>query len=182
MYTTYETAHLLLKILPPTAENTKQVLAFQKKNRATFERYEVARPANFYTETYQQSLLSCEYNLFRQWKNIRFWIYEKQNSSQIIGTIHFYNIMRSIYERCETGYKFDEDYWHKGYARESMQFGISLIFRELHLHRMEAYVMKENQASIRLLEDLGFVYEGTCRELVRIQGNWTDHMLFSLLK
>ena len=90
--------------------------------------------------------------------------------------------MHSIYDRCETGYKFDPEFWHKGYAREAMSFGISLMFNELNLHRVEAYVMKENIASIRLLSALDFQLEGICQKSIRIRGKWEDHMLFALVR
>jgi len=178
----YETQHLLLKILPPSARSTEQVLNFYTKNRVLFERYEATRSADFYTKFYQKKLLFHEYNLALREQCFRFWIYEKQNTDRIIGTICFYNIMHSIYDRCETGYKFDPEFWHKGYAREAMSFGISLMFNELNLHRVEAFVMKENIASIRLLSALDFQLEGICQKSIRIRGKWEDHMLFALVR
>lgn len=178
----YETSNLFLKLLQPSAEAAEQTLQFYAKNRALFERYEATRSAGFYTKDYQKNILTHEYNLALQEQCFRFWIYEKRHMDHPIGTISFYNIIRSIYDRCETGYKFDPAFWHKGYAREAMSFGISLIFNELNLHRIEAYVMKENTPSIRLLSALQFQLEGICRKSIRIQGRWEDHMLFALIR
>lgn len=178
----YETTHLLLKILHPSSRSAEQVLHFYTKNRALFEQYEATRSADFYTKAYQKKILTYEYNLALREQSFRFWIYEKQNPECPIGTISFYNIVHSIYDRCETGYKFDPAFWHKGYAREAMSFGISLMFDELNLHRIEAYVMKENTSSIRLLSSLHFQLEGICRKSIRIRGNWEDHMLFALIR
>lgn len=178
----YETPRVLLKILQPSAESADQTLQFYTKNRTLFERYEGARSADFYTREYQKNILTHEYNLALREQSFRFWIYEKQRTNQPIGTISFYNIIHSIYDRCETGYKFDPAFWHKGYARESMSFGISLMFGELNLHRIEAYVMKENVPSIRLLSALNFQLEGICQKSIRIRGSWEDHMLFALVK
>lgn len=178
----YETDRLILKIIEPTAEHARQVLAFYDENRDVFEPYEPQRPVNFYTENYQKSLLSCDYNLTVQMKNIRFWVYEKNSFDQPIGTICFHNITRFVYDRCEVGYKFDKRFWHLGYAKEALTKGISVMFDELNLHRIEAFVMERNLPSIRLLENLGFHYEGTCRQSIRIENEWQDHMLFALLK
>lgn len=177
-----ETERLILKVLPPSWRSAEAVLDFYRKNRAVFERYEAARPANFYTRDHQKSVLTHEYNLAIENKCIRFWAYEKNNASRIIGTVCFYNITRSIYDRCETGYKFDQRFWHKGYAREAVETGISLMFGELGLHRVEAYVMEENTPSLRLLMELGFQYEGVCRQFARIRGSWEDHMLFARIR
>ena len=178
----YETRRLGLTVLKPSAHSARQVLEFYNRNRSIFERYEAARPADFYTETYQKALLEFEYNQTIHNKSIRFWIYLRREPARIIGTICFYDIVRPIFNRCETGYKFDVRYWHRGYAREAMDFGISMIFDEAKFHRIEAYVMKENTASIRLLENLDFQYEGTCRQYARIRGRWEDHLLYSRIR
>lgn len=178
----YRTERLILKILSPSVETARQVLNFHNKNRALFERYEGARPVNFYTEAYQKTLLSCEYNLTIQKKCVRFWVFEQDNPDEIIGTVSFYHILHGIYDRCETGYKFDPSHWHKGYAKEALAFGISFMFEEFGMHRIEAMVMPDNDASIRLLSGLNFEYEGTCRKSIRIRGEWEDHMLYSLIQ
>ena len=178
----YETDRLLLKLPEPSLASARQALDFYNKNRSLFERYEAARPADFYTLHYQKSILEHEYNLALQKLSFRFWVYEKQNPFLTIGTICFYNIMQSVYERCETGYKFDPAFWHKGYAREAMAFGISLMFDDLNLHRIEAYVMEENISSIRLLLALDFHSEGIRRKAIRVRGRWEDHMRFARIK
>lgn len=178
----YETERLLLKILPPTARNTAHVLDFYNRNRESFERYEAARPPRFYTTSYQNSLLTCEYNLAMRQSSLRFWLYEKENPHQIIGTICFHRITHSVYQTCEVGYKTDGAFRRKGYAKEALTFGIKLMFDELKLHRIEAFVMPENTPSIHLLESLHFEREGICRQSICIRGNWEDHALYALIK
>ena len=178
----YHTQNLILKILSPTTENAAAVLDFLNRNKDVFEPYEAARPENFYSEAYQKTLLTCEFMLISKMEMLRFWVYEKKNPTQIIGTISFFHILHSVYERCETGYKFDKQYWHKGYATEALAFGIGLMFEEYRMHRIEAYVMESNSASIRLLKKLGFVYEGTARQSIFVHGKWEDHMHFALLR
>lgn len=178
----YETQRLILRVIKPSPVYTGQVLRFFSYNRDYFEPYEPVRPHNFYTSAYQQSLLTCEYNLAVRMQTIRFWVWEKNTPDQIAGTVCFHNITRSAYDRCEAGYKFDRHFWHKGYAREALGFGIQLMFDELELHRIEAYVMKQNIPSIRLLDALGFSCEGTCRQFAKINGSWEDHDRYALLR
>lgn len=178
----YYTDRLTLKLLKPDLLAAKRALDFYDKNRIVFEQYEAMRPVDFYTERFQKNMISEEFNLALQQKAFRFWVCEKDRPQAFIGTVCFYNIIHSIYDRCEVGYKFDYRYWHHGYARETMAFAIPLLFEELNLHRMEAYVMPENAASIRLLKDSGFQCEGVCRQAIRIQDKWEDHLLFSRIK
>ncbi|MGN0482119.1 MAG: GNAT family N-acetyltransferase [Lachnospiraceae bacterium] len=174
----YETKHLLLKILQPDAAG--QVLDFYLRN-PDFERWEPQRPPKFYTKSYQYALMQGEYNAALSLSAVRFWIFEKQNPDQIIGTINFHEIQRSIYQKCQTGYKFDHAFRHKGYATEAMVQTIRVMFHDLKLHRIEAYVMPSNTPSLHLLENLGFEQEGYLRRFVQINGQWEDHYLYALL-
>jgi ribosomal-protein-alanine N-acetyltransferase len=47
---------------------------------------------------------------------------------------------------------------------EALTAIIDLGFKEMGLNRVDAVVMPENSASIKLLEKLGFCYEGLLRE------------------
>ncbi|HCJ76861.1 MAG TPA: N-acetyltransferase [Roseburia sp.] len=177
---TYETDRLILRLLGE--EEAPAVLQFYRKNRAVFEPYEAIHPEQFYTESYQRTLLNCELSLTLKHNLIRFYVFRRENPDEIIGTVCFRNIDRSTYYSCETGYRFSPAYWHKGYAREALAFGIQLMFEEFHLHRIEATVMPENTASIRLLESLAFQQEGIAREYALIQGKWEDHIRFALIR
>lgn len=175
----YETDRLYLKILQPDA--APHVLGFYLDNREVFEQYEPARPRHFYTERYQYSLLQGEYNAAIRLSSIRFWVFCKSDPGQIIGTISFHNVQRSIFQCCQVGYKFDQRFWHQGYASEALLQGVKIMFYELKLHRIEAYVMPDNTPSLHLLESLGFEREGLVRDYAQIRGIWEPHYLYALL-
>ncbi len=175
----YETPRLLLRILREDAAD--RVLEFYEENKEIFEQYEIDRVDNFYTRAHQAALLRCEYNLIVRLQAVRFWVFEKKKPSRIIGTFSFHNIRYSAYQDCELGYKFHQDVWGKGYARESIAQGIEIMFAELGLHRIEALVMPGNQRSKQLLQSLGFTLEGIKRQNVRLHGTWFDHEVYSLL-
>ena len=90
-------------------------------------------------------------------------------------------IVRGFSSRCEVGYKFSSAYQHKGYAYETLRFVTDLVFKELKLHRIMAWALPDNEPSIRLLKECGFVYEGICHDYMLLQGQWRDHAQFSLL-
>ena len=175
----YETERLLLKVLTP--DYAQDVCRFVSKNRTQFEKYEPFLPANYYTPEHQRTILSCELKLALQTKNIRYYVFLKENPEQIIGTVCLHNISSPSYSSCEIGYKFDSDYQHQGYAREAVAMVVSIAFAALGLHRVYARVMPENTASIKLLKSLLFEEEGLERECIKIQGKWQDHLRFALL-
>lgn len=175
----YETERLILKVL--TGSSCNDVLQFYNKNQELFERYEPARPSNFYTKSYQKSSLNYEYTCFSQGTGIRFWVYKKCDPDSIIGTISFLNIQRNAYMNCHVGYKFDAGHHHQGYAQESLTKGVNFIFKEFDLHRIIAYIMPSNIPSKRLIERLGFTYEGIAYQNIFINNKWEDHEQYSLI-
>lgn len=82
----------------------------------------------------------------------------------------------------EIGYELRRDRWRNGFMKEALTALISYGFSVLGLHRIEANPLGCNNASRRLLLDLGFVHEGTLRERVRFGGRFVDQMYYGLLQ
>lgn len=176
---TYETDRLILKVLD--GNHASDVLRFYLANRELFERSEAARPDNFYTEAFQRRILNHEFNMCVRQSGIRFWVYQKSDPEHVIGTVCLRNITRHVYQSCETGYKFDQLSWHHGYALEALCKCIQIAFYELNLHRITAYIMPDNAASIRLVQRAGFELEGIARKNAMVQGVWEDHAVYSII-
>uniref|UniRef100_UPI004056DC29 GNAT family N-acetyltransferase n=1 Tax=Agathobacter sp. TaxID=2021311 RepID=UPI004056DC29 len=173
----YTTERLILKILTP--ESAADVLAFQTEDKELFELYEADRCPGFYTLEHHKKTLEYEFRLALKNINVRFYVFRKEDPSQIIGTVCLYEIS-SVYKRCELGYKFASRFHHHGYAYESLMKAIHIAFHELDIHRIGAHVQETNLPSIRLLKKIGFEQEGICRHHLCIKGQWTDHLQFSL--
>lgn len=62
------------------------------------------------------------------------------------------------------GYFLDGKYNGKGYATKAVKLAVDYAFNELELHRIEAGVMPNNKASIRVLEKAVFHKEGIARK------------------
>lgn len=176
---TYESPRLIMKVL--NSDNASDVLSFLIKNKDEFERYEAKKTTNYYTLSYQKNNLKAELSAFRQLKYIRFYVFKKGNEDQIIGTISFSNILPYPYLSASIGYKFDSDFRHLGYASESIMYAISVVFNELKLHRIEAFVMPQNSSSINLLEKIGFHNEGLCKKSISICGKFEDHLRYAII-
>jgi ribosomal-protein-alanine N-acetyltransferase len=179
MNTEYQTDRLVLKIV--NTGHLREVYEFQIRNRSLFERYEPRRPENFYTLSYQQALIKCDFKLAMNLSTIRFYVFLKGQPHVIIGTVCLHDVVRGAYSCCEIGYKFDADYHHQGYACEAVVKALEIAFFELNLHRVFARVVPGNDASIRLLLSLGFTEEGLEHKSIQICGKWTDHLRFALI-
>ena len=69
----------------------------------------------------------------------------------------------------------------KGYMKEGLSQVIRYAFDELGLHRLEANIQPENQASIALAQSVGFIYEGFSRRFLKINNEWCDHERWTIL-
>ena len=94
------------------------------------------------------------------------WIIMKKSYGTKIGTCGFH---RWNQEDCkvEVGYDLKEEFWGNGYMQEAMKEIISFAMNEMHISEISACIYIDNQRSIRLAENLGFVLSGSMYESFR---------------
>lgn len=80
------------------------------------------------------------------------------------------------------GYWIHPDHQGKGYATEAVRRLVSHGFEELALHRISATIVAHNDASKAVVENLGFVHEGTKREDAFIDGTYVDRDVYAILR
>lgn len=180
MQFTYQTNRLILKILTP--DYAPLVHKFYQDNKQFLEPFEPNRPNNFYTPNFHHTNLHCEYKAFLRLSYFRYWLFNKENPDFLIGSVCFSNILQGAFQKCMLGYKLGQNSCHQGYMQEALTTLIPLVIQEINLHRIEAYVQPDNTPSIRLLSKLGFIEEGYLQKYAEIQGQWTDHLIFSYLR
>lgn len=173
------TERLNLKVLGPEA--APMVLSFYQRNKDIFEKYEPILGNDFYTLERQKNILDFEHKNIMRLLMVRYWIFHKNNPTQIIGTVSYRNIVRPIYESCTIGYKMDRDYVNQGYCSEAIRATLPTVSSELGIHRFEALILPDNTPSIHLVEKLGFKFEGILRDKIIIHGERLDHCMYSYL-
>ena len=179
MIETIYTPRLEMRVLDGSAAG--DVLDFYMEN-PEFEHYEAERSFEFYTYDHMKRTLEYEYQVISKMMGLRLWVFEANAPYKIIGTVSFQNMIYNVYKSCQIGYKFHKNYQNKGYAREAVTNACKEGFDVFDIHRIEAYTMPDNLPSKRLLEKVGFTFEGLSRDRAMIRGQWEDHMLYSLLK
>ena len=80
----------------------------------------------------------------------------------------------------QLGYTLAGDRQGSGLATEAVGAVVDRLFAQLGVHRVEASVDPRNVASERLLERLGFDFEGTSRSAVWTDPEWTDDDRYAL--
>jgi ribosomal-protein-alanine N-acetyltransferase len=100
----------------------------------------------------------------------------------LVGGLTLANIRRGVAQAGSLGYWMGLPYVRQGYMTAAVRAVIPFAFATLRLHRLEAACIPTNAASIRLLENTGFVREGYARDYLCINGIWQDHLLYGRLK
>ncbi|MFL0247236.1 GNAT family N-acetyltransferase [Candidatus Clostridium stratigraminis] len=175
----YETERLVLKVLDKSY--AQQVLDYYLRNKIFLEEWEPVKNKEFYTIKYQDEQLDNEFTIIENNRAFRLWLFKKEDSSRIIGSVGFNNIVRGAFLSCHLGYKLDKDELNMGYITEAIKKGIDIMFNEYGLHRIEANIMPKNKRSLRAVEKLGFYNEGLAYKYLRINGKWEDHIHMVLL-
>jgi [ribosomal protein S5]-alanine N-acetyltransferase len=90
------------------------------------------------------------------------WIIEERQTAAFIGAVRFNYFMRE-WSCAGVGYEIHPIFWGRGVMTEAMRAVVVCGHDLFGLHRMEAWTLLGNGASDRVLEKVGFRYEGTTR-------------------
>lgn len=105
---------------------------------------------------------------------------ELKTENNFIGIIGI-NIGKAKYKNAEVWFKFDPEFWNKGYATEALREILNFGFTELNLHRIEAGCAVENIGSIKVLEKVGMFREAHTRKLLPLKSGWSDNYGYAKL-
>ncbi|ACB94370.1 GNAT family N-acetyltransferase [Beijerinckia indica] len=100
----------------------------------------------------------------------------------LLGGLTLGQVKRGVAQSATLGYWMGAPHAGKGFMGRAVRAVVGFSFATLRLHRIEAACLPHNEASIRLLEHVGFTREGYARAYLRINGSWQDHLLFALLE
>ncbi len=104
---------------------------------------------------------------------------ERREDGALIGVIGL-EIMAQC-RRAEVGYAMAPHAWGKAYMGEALRALLNYGFTELKLNRVWADVDPRNEASVKILERLGFAKEGYLREHWIVGDEISDTVLYGLL-
>lgn len=143
--------------------------------------FEPLRDESFYTLEEQQKMMEESIYHWKHGLSYSFGVFLKQ-TNQLIGRVNLSNVSRGAWQNCTIGYWIDQDCQGKGYITDAVKLAVSFAFTEADLHRVQAAIMPRNKGSIRVIEKVGFQYEGLSKYYLLINGVWEDHQIFAITK
>jgi ribosomal-protein-alanine N-acetyltransferase len=99
---------------------------------------------------------------------------------QFAGQLNVSGITYGSLSSATIGYWVAERFAGKNVTPISVALATDHCFFALGLHRMEICIRPENEPSLRVVQKLGFRYEGLRRRYIHINGDWRDHYCFGL--
>ena len=102
--------------------------------------------------------------------------------NMVLGSIGIFRQGNIHRQTAELGYYIAEEYWGKGIMTEAVKQICAYVFANSDIIRIYAEPFAYNIASCRVLEKVGFQYEGTLRSNAVKNSKVIDMKMYSLLK
>ena len=153
---------------------------YYAQNKGHLSPWEPQRSTNFHDLLSWQKRIQNRLTEMEQEKGAYFVAFSDEKD-EVAGVCNLTVITRGAFQACFMGYSVGEKYERKGIASQLVQQATTHAFEDLKLNRVMANYMPSNVRSEKLLKKHGFVREGVAAKYIRINGNWEDHVLTSLL-
>lgn len=101
---------------------------------------------------------------------------------ELAGQLNVSSISYGSVASASIGYWVSERFAGKGITPTGVALATDYCFYSVGLHRVEICIRPENGPSLRVVEKLGFRYEGLRRRYIHINGDWRDHFCFALVR
>jgi ribosomal-protein-alanine N-acetyltransferase len=103
-----------------------------------------------------------------------------EHQGQVVGQLNVANILYGSVSNAVIGYWVVPEVAGRGITPTAVALATDYLFNVVGLHRVEIDIRPENVASLRVVEKLGFRYEGLKERYIHINGAWRDHYVFAL--
>lgn len=100
---------------------------------------------------------------------------------ELSGQLNVSQVTYGSLSSATIGYWVSQRVAGRGVMPTAVALATDHCFRVAGLHRMEICIRPENLPSLRVVQKLGFRYEGLRRRYIHIDGDWRDHFCFALV-
>ena len=99
-----------------------------------------------------------------------------------VGSIGAFRQSNIHYRAAELGYYLAEEYWGKGIMTSVAREFCKFVFENYDINRIDAEVFADNIGSRKVLEKIGFEFEGLHKKKVYKDGKFMDEAVYALIK
>ena len=174
-----ETERLRLSVLRKS--EAQRITEYFVKNREFHRKFAQTHSDDYFTVSSQKKYLAYDCDSFLEGTLVPLWISLK-GDPEVIGRISFFNFAYGGMMSCACGYHLDKEHVGQGYMTEALKGSMAFLFDEYKMHRIEAFILPENEPSLDLVKRLGFHYEGRRISYMHINGKYRDHEAFYILE
>lgn len=174
-----DTDNLRLAVLRKS--EAARITEYLQNNRDFHKPFSQTHTDDYFTVSTQKKYLAYDCNSFLEGSLVPLWITLKDDN-KIIGRVSFFNFAYGGMMSCACGYHLDKDHTGKGYMTEALKSAMAFVFDEYKMHRIEAFIVPENEPSLNLVKRVGFHYEGKRNSYMHINGRYRDHEAFYMLE
>lgn len=118
--------------------------------------------------------------LLREAKQGRSMPFIVEYRGEFCGQLNVSGITQGSARGCHFGYWIDQDYSGLGIMTTAAALVTEHLFNAAQLHRVEIAIRPENEPSNRLVQRLGFRFEGLRPSFLHINHAWRDHNIYAM--
>lgn len=174
-----QTDRLRLSVLKKS--NSRAVADYLCRNREFHRKWSQTHDDSYFTPKTQKDYLSFDCSEYKAGRLVPLWITYKDQPNRIIGRVSFFNFAYGGMMSCSLGYHLDQEETGKGIATEAISNACQMIMKYMKIHRIEAFILPNNNKSLAVIRRCGFLHEGKRISYMNINGEWEDHEAFYLL-
>ena len=176
---TIRAARVLLRA--PNLADFSQWARLREDSRAFLAPWEPIWPSDDLTKLAFRRRIRRYLREIRNGTGYPFFVFSPDGET-LLGGLTLSQVQRGVTQSAILGYWMGATYAGKGLMGAAVRAVVGFAFDTLHLNRIEAACLPNNEASIRLLEKVGFQREGYARKYLCIDGRWQDHLLYGLIR
>lgn len=101
---------------------------------------------------------------------------------EFAGQLNVSSITWGALQSATLGYWIAERFAGRGATPTATALATDYCLFDMGLHRVEVCIRPENAPSLRVVEKLGFRFEGIRRRYIYIDSDWRDHLCFAVVR
>jgi ribosomal-protein-alanine N-acetyltransferase len=165
----------------PVLSDFAQWARLREESRAFLAPWEPIWPSDDLTKIAFRRRIKRYQREIRNGTGFPFFVFS-QDGETLLGGLTLAQVQRGVTQSAVLGYWMGAPYAGKGFMSAGVRAVLGFAFDSLGLNRVEAACLPNNNASIALLEKVGFTREGYARKYLCIDGRWQDHLLYGIVR